>query len=90
MRASLILPMVLLASSLSAAPTKSDPCAAQIFIGEAKSVTLLVPCIARDDVRQVMATFFSEIKPEARPRIKEVLDRSGDVTLTITSKGSGE
>lgn len=65
---------------------KPESCEIQILVMEHKDVEVTVPCIARQDVIDVLSTFFAKGDDQAKKKIGKVLTDGGDVTLRITSK----
>jgi hypothetical protein len=65
---------------------QQEACKISVFVGERKSVTVTIPCMARDDEIEVISTFFGRGDEAAKKRFESVLKDAGEITLTITSK----
>ena len=78
--------LVLSTVAVCAAPTTGDQCAVQLLVGDGKSVEVVVPCVDREDVTDIVSTFFSRDNKDTKAKFQALLKKAGDLTLTITTK----
>ncbi len=57
-----------------------------LTVEEGKNVAFVVPCMAKKDLGEVLATFFAQEQPEVKKRFEQTFSEAHEITLTITTK----
>lgn len=67
-------------------PKPSGDCVIDMAVLVNKELMVTVSCIPRDDIRGIVSEVFAKDREDVKRKLDAVLDQSGDVTLTLTSK----
>ena len=63
------------------------PMPIQIVVGEHKSLVVTVPDLAKDQLVDLIAGFFSREDAKAKERAMRLLAQSGEIALILTTSG---
>jgi hypothetical protein len=58
----------------------------QVNIQAGNDIEVRIPCVRRDDIIDILATFFGRGDEAAKAKLEKALQSGGQVTLEITSK----
>lgn len=77
-----LLPLVLFLTAYTAKGAKD----VQIYVGPGKDLTVTIPNIDKQNLRDILAIFFGKEHPASVEALRKAFAESGDVTIVLTSK----
>lgn len=69
----------------AAAQTQAPQADLYVFVGPANSITVTIPLIAKEDLIEIVSTFFIPGQEKRREDLRATLRKASEVTIVVTT-----